>query len=46
MKLSAILKEAQEEIGKDVQTVVNKMEKLTDKNHHTEALLELAKLLN
>ncbi len=46
MKLSTLLKEAQEEIGKDVQTVVNKMEKLTDQNHHTEALLELAKLLN
>jgi len=46
MKLSQIIKEAQEEVGEDVQTAVNKMEKLTDQNHHTESLLELAKLLN
>jgi tRNA nucleotidyltransferase/poly(A) polymerase len=45
MKLSKIIKEAQEEVGKDVETAVGKMQKLTDQNHHTESLIELAKLL-
>ena len=45
MKLSTILKEAQEEVSNDVHTAVKKMEKLTDQNHHTESLIELAKLL-
>ena len=42
MKLSKLLNEVQEEIGKDVQTAVGKIEKLTDQNHHTEALIELS----
>jgi flagellar biosynthesis component FlhA len=46
MKLSKLLNEVQSEIGKDVQTAVGKIEKLTDQNHHTEALIELSKLLN
>ena len=38
------IKEAEEtEISKKVADLVKKMEGLTDKNHHTEALAELAK---
>lgn len=45
MKLSKIIKEAQEEIGKDVESAIKKIEKLSEENKVTECLLELAKLL-
>lgn len=45
MKLSTLVREAQEEIGKDVQTALTKINKFSEEGHSTEALLELAKLL-
>ena len=45
MKLSQIIKEAQEEIGKDVESALKKIEKFSNENKVTESLLELAKLL-
>lgn len=45
MKLSKIIKEAQEEVGKDVETAIKKIEKFSNENKVTESLLELAKLL-
>jgi hypothetical protein len=45
MKLSKIIKEANETVGKDVETAVGKMQKFTDEGHATEALIELSKLL-
>ena len=45
MKLSQIIKEAQEEIGKDVETAIGKIKKFSEEGHSTEALLELAKLV-
>jgi hypothetical protein len=45
MKLSRIIKEANENVGKDVETAVGKIQKFKEEGHTTEALLELAKLL-
>lgn len=45
MKLSKLVKEAQETIGKDVEAAAGKIKKFSEEGHSTEALLELAKLV-
>lgn len=44
-KIIDVIKEEQEDIGKDVRTAVGKIQKFSQEGHLTESLLELAKLL-